>query len=129
MTVKFSVPSPSLNIIGSPRDMEFFQGLDLTLTCTIEVNPAVDSSVKVQSSWQRNETDLNNSNSRITISNATIVMLPSNYQATLRFNPMDLDDADIYYCTVDVMPQNETFIIGTTTSAVRNITDISSELM
>ena len=117
-----------MTVIGFPRDTDFFQGLDLSLVCDIYLSSAVDSPVTVQSSWQRNETHLgNNRDDQITVTNTTVALTSSNYQTLLRLNPVDLDDGGTYACVVTITPQNSTFITGTTASAIKNITDISSE--
>ena len=124
----FSVPPPILTITGSPRDADFFQGLDITFACNIELGSAVDSPIMVQSIWWKNDTVLESGDDdRITVTNATVVMPPSVYQTTVRFNPMDFDDADTYTCAVSVMPLNDTFIAGISESTSRNITNISSK--
>lgn len=98
------------------------------LSCNIELHSAVDSPIIVQSIWQKNKTQIGKgSNDRITVTNASISVPPYNYQTTLHFNPMDIEDADSYICTVTVTPQNETYITGTTVFVVRNITTIASE--
>ena len=126
----FTVPPPTLTITGSPRDTDFFQGLDITFACNIELSSGIDSPVVVESIWWKNETILESSNDdRITVNNATEVMLPSIYPTSVRLNPMDFDDADTYVCEVTVMPLNGTFIAGTSESTSRNITDISSKTL
>ena len=82
----------------------------------------------VQSIWWKNETALESGDDgRITVTNATVIMPPSIYQTTIRFNPMDFDDADTYTCAAIVTPQNGTFIGGISESTTRNITNISSK--
>ena len=126
----FTVPPPTLTITGSPRDTDFFQGLDITFACNIELSSGVDSPIVVESIWWKNETILeSSSDDRITVNNATEVMLPSVYQTSVRLNPMDFDDADTYVCEVTVMPLNGTFIAGISESTSRNITDISSKTL
>ena len=116
-----------MSISGSPRDADFFQGLDITFSCNIELNSAVDSPVMVQSIWWKNETVLESGDDdQITVTNATVVMPPSIYQTSIRFNPLDFNDADTYICAVTVMPLNDTFIGGISESTSRNITNISS---
>ena len=119
-----------MTITGSPRDTDFFQGLDITFACNIELSTSVDSPVVVQSIWWKNEKILErSSNDRITVNNAIEVMLPSVYQTSVRFNPMDFDDADTYTCAVTVIPLNDTFIAGISESTPRNITDILSKTL
>ena len=120
-----------LIIVGFPRDENFFQGLDLILTCNIELDSAVDSPVLVQSTWLRNGIEIDG-DSRITTINTTTEIPQSSYQTALRLNPMDINDVGTYNCTVTVMSHYEdgsSFVISTTVSTVRNITDISSEIV
>ena len=96
----------------------------------MELSTSVDSPVVVQSIWWKNEKILErSSNDRITVNNAIEVMLPSVYQTSVRFNPMDFDDADTYTCAVTVIPLNDTFIAGISESTPRNITDILSKTL
>ena len=118
-----------MTITGSPRDTDLFQGLDVTFACNIELSSAVDSPIMLQSSWQRNETILeSSSDDHITVTNTTAVMSPTVYQTTVRFNPLNLDDADTYTCAVTITPQNETFIAGISEFTTRSITGISSKI-
>ena len=117
-----------MTITGSPRDTDFFQGLDLTFTCSIELHSAVNTPVLVQSRWQRNATELEyGSDNGITVTNTTIVTPPSNYQTTLRLNPTDVVDTETYDCTVTITSQNVAFITGTSVSTSRNVTEVSSK--
>ena len=101
--------------------MSFFQGLDLTFTCSITLDEAVDTQVTVQGSWRRNGTEVaDGDDERIIIFNPPMDAPP--YQTTVRFNDINVSDAGLYECTVSVIPQNPTFITGTTSSNSRSIT-------
>ena len=115
------VPPPLMTISGSPRNTSFFQGLNLVFTCSIILDVAVDTSVTVQGTWNRNGTDLLNqlNEGRITISNPPL-MTPS-YQTTVSFSPLNVSDAGTYECNATVTPQDTTFVTGTTSSISRNI--------
>ena len=124
----FPVPSPTLTIIGSPRDTGFFRGLILTFTCLIEINPAVDTSVTVQGSWKRNGISLeSSSNGRITVINTGLAGSP--YQSQVRFNPTDLEDAGTYNCSARIIPQNSNLVLEATTFITRVITVLSKYCM
>ena len=114
-----------LTITGSPRDSNFFQGLDLTFTCDIELHSAVDSPVTVTGNWERNGTQLKDSASYTTVTNITVVTPPNRYQMAARFNPLNFDDSGTYTCVVTVMPHNTSYISGTLVSATRTITSLS----
>ena len=116
-----SVPPPILTITGSPRNTSFFQGLDLTFTCTITLDEVVDSPVTVRGSWNRNGTIVMDGadDGRITINNPLMSAAP--YQTTLRFNLLKISDAGTYKCVVTVTPQNTTFLATATASISRTI--------
>ena len=102
--------------------MSFFQGLDLTFTCSITLDEAVDTPVTVQGSWRRNGTELadGDDNERIIVSSPPMDAPP--YQTTVRFNLLSVSDAGMYECTATVTPQNTLFITGTNSSNSLSIT-------
>ena len=112
------VPHPMMTISGSPRNISFFQGLNLVFTCNIILNEAVDTSVTVQGTWNRNESELVNEE-RITISNPPLMMRL--YWITVSFSPLNVRDAGTYECNATVTPQDTTFVTGTTSSISRTI--------
>ena len=114
------IPPPPI-ISGFPRNTSFFQGLDLTFTCSITLGDVVDTPVTVQGIWNRNGAELTDGdeNGRITIVNPPMSSPP--YDITLRFNPLSVTDAGTYECDVTVTPQDTTFISTATTSNLRNI--------
>ena len=116
------VPPPVLTISGFPRNTSFFQGLDLTFTCSITLDEAVDTPVTVQGSWRRNGTELadGDDNERIIVSSPPMDAPP--YQTTVRFNLLSVSDAGMYECTATVTPQNTLFITGTNSSNSLSIT-------
>ena len=117
----YSVMPPPPIISGSPRNISFFQGLDLIFTCSITLGDVVDTPVTVQGIWNRNGTQLmdGDENGRITIVNPPMSSPP--YDITLRFNPLNVTDAGTYECDVTVTPQDTTFISTATTSNSRTI--------
>lgn len=122
------VPPPILTITGSPRDADFFQGLDLTFTCSAELQSTVDTPVTLMATWMRNDTKLVEDDGYMTVTNVTVAALPHTYLTTVRLNPIDFDDAGTYTCIVTVSADNTTFINGTTVSAMRTVTIISGTI-
>ena len=117
-----TVPPPTLVISGSPRNMDFFRGLDLTLTCSITLDEAVNTPVTVQGMWNRNGTALvdGTDDGRITVVNPAMTTPP--YQTTVRFNLLNNDtDTGLYECMATVNPANDTYITGNTATTSRNI--------
>ena len=114
------MPPPPI-ISGSPRNTSFFQGLNLTFTCSITLGNVVDTPVIVRGIWTRNGAERmdGDDNGRITINSPPMSSPP--YEVTLRFNPLDTTDNGIYKCEVTVTPQDTTFISTATTSNSRTI--------
>ena len=118
-----TVPPPTLVISGSPRNMDFFQSLDLTLTCSITLDEAVNTSVMVQGMWNRNGTELidGTDSGRITVDNPAMTTPP--YGTTVRLNPLNNNtDAGLYECMAMVDPVDDTYITGNTATTERNVT-------
>ena len=82
----------------------------------------MDTSVTVQGTWNRNESELVEqlNEGQITISNPSLNMPP--YQTTVTFFPLNVGDAGTYECNATVTPQDTTFVTGTTSSISRTIT-------
>ena len=120
------VPPPLLTVVGSPRDANFYQGLDLTFTCSAQLQSAVDTPVTVTATWMRNNTRLVEDNdSYVTLTDVAVAsVLPQTYLTIVRLNPMDFDDAGTFTCIVTVVPDNASFINGTTASATKTVTTV-----
>ena len=117
-----TVPPPLMVISGSPRNTTFFQGLNIVFICNIILDEAVDTSVTVQGTWNRNESELVDhlNLGRITVSNPPLTMPP--YQTTVTFIPLLVSDAGTYECNTTVTPQDTTFVTGMTSSISQTIT-------
>lgn len=74
-----------------------YTGTSVILTCTIELNGAVDSEVRVAGVWRRGGEVVNNS-SRVYVSPTTLVH-PSVFQMTISVSPLsDSMDSGQYSC-------------------------------
>ena len=104
---------------GSPLNEGFFDGLDITFTCSIALDSAVNTPVTVQGTWNRNGTNLTDVGNRITVMSIPMSMPP--YTTTVRLNPLRISDAGTYTCVVTVTPENDTYVTGTTYTVSRNI--------
>ena len=78
-----------------------------TLTCTIELDPAVDIAVFVSIEWMRLNVGLSDGNpSRIIkISNEI-------YQGTLTLNSLETSDSGNYTCTATVTPSDSFIFVN-----------------
>ena len=104
---------------GSPLNEGFFVGLDLTFTCSITLDSAVNTPVAVQGTWNRNGTNLTDDGNRITVMSVPMSMPP--YTTIVRLNPLIVNDTGTYTCVVTVTPENDTYVTGTTYAVSRNI--------
>ena len=120
------VPPPTLIIVGSPRDAGFFRGLVLTFTCTIGIDPSVDTDVTVEARWERNAGAQleSSSDGRITVINTGLGGVP--YRTQVRFNPTDFEDAGTYNCAARIIPQMPEFILEAVGAVTRTITVLSN---
>ena len=124
MCVLFLVPTPRLTIVGSPRDAGYFWGMIITFICIIEIDPAVDTGVTVEASWERNGTQLEySSDDRITVISTGLGSMP--YLTKVRFNTTDFEDAGTYNCTARIIPQMPEFILEETGFITRTVTVLS----
>lgn len=93
--------------------MTFLPGLVETFTCIVAVHPAVDTPVMVRGNWERNGTQLRDSDDgRVSVTSVFEAVAGSSgrYQITITFNPMTIDDNGIYRCPVAVTPQMSEFV-------------------
>ena len=106
----FIVPSPSVNVTNSSAT---YACTNFNLTCTIELNPAVDTPVVVNSTWH----------GPVMIPTGTRVIASepagtgARYQTTLMFRPLNTSDSGHYTCEVTVSPSPELQFITASTAA------------
>ncbi len=82
--------------ITSVPDRTLYTGEDVTLTCDITLDPAVDSEVAVTASWTRSGGPITAGVSDITGSGP--------YQSTLTLSSLTTSDSGDYTCTASVSP-------------------------
>ena len=109
MHVLFSaVPPPSVSVTNSS---DIYAGTNFNLTCTIELNTAVNTPVVVNSTWHgpmEIPTD-----TRVNASEPTGT--GAKYQTILMFRPLNTSDSGHYTCEATVSPSPESqFIIAST---------------
>ncbi len=91
----WSVPPLSVAVTASP-DRILYDGESVTLTCTITVDPAVDSAVAVTASWAGPGGAITDGVSGVTGSGP--------YQSTLTLSSLVTSDTGDYTCTASVEP-------------------------
>ena len=108
MFVTPTVPPPSINVTNSSST---YAGTNFNLTCTIELNTAVDTTVVVNSTWH----------GPVVIPTGTRVIASeptgtgARYQTTLMFHPLNTSDSGHYTCEVTVSPSPESQFITAST--------------
>ena len=95
----FTVPEPSVTLqLRDTTDAEILVGVDITLTCDIQLSEVliVDVNVSVMVEWHRDGSRLSDS-TRISITTTTA--RPSEVQSRLSFRPVVSSDSGRYRCT------------------------------
>ncbi len=81
-------------------DRTLYDGESVTLTCTITLDPAVDSVVAVAASWAGPDGGLLSNGARVTVSG---VIGSGPYQSTLTLSSLVTSDTGVYTCTASAV--------------------------
>ena len=103
-----TVPPPSVSVTNSSST---YAGTNFNLTCTIELNTAVDTPVVVNSTWH-GPVEIP-TGTRIIASEPTGTGI--RYQTILMFRPLNTSDSGNYACEVTVSPSPESQFITAST--------------
>ena len=87
------VPSPSVTLSRDPESGILRHGDNLTLTCTIQLDGAIDTGVVVTVVWTGNISPDN-----LTMNSDTV------YESTVTFSSLDTSNSGDYTCTATVSP-------------------------
>ena len=119
--VILAVPPPTLDITSS---RPAYNGTNFTLTCTITLNEAVDTSVNVVETWTKDDDSMTlESEDCIAISNANPTGDSNVYVTTLTFNPLgnEARHGGSYACNASIAPVSDSF--------VRGISDVTNDVL
>ena len=86
----------------------------LSLTCTTELDPAVDGGVTVESTWTGPGGAVLSSDGRVSISGGTDSTPP--YESTLNITSVESSDVGDYNCSVSVSPSS-VYVSGETSGS------------
>ena len=102
------VPPPTVTISALPSQVVPL-GSNLTLTCNIQLDPSVDSTVMVNSTWT--------APGGATLSGSNPSWTGSSYQSTLMLTSLGTGDAGNYICSAKALPTNNQFLLQTSAVA------------
>ena len=98
-----SVPPPTVTITAVTNQV-VIAGSNLTLTCNIQLDPSVDCTVMVNSTWT--------APGGATLSGSNPSWTGSSYQSTLMLTSLGTGNAGTYICGASVTPTNTQYITG-----------------
>ena len=90
------VPSPSVTLSRDPESGTLRHGDNLTLTCTIQLDGAIDTGVDVTVLWPLG--NISPDNPTPTMDSDTV------YESTVTFSSLETSDSGGYTCTATVSP-------------------------
>ena len=117
-----TVPQPTVSITPN-RTGVFYAGTPLTLTCSIQLNPAVDTTVMVNTTWSGLGSQAVSNGSRVSVSNL-LQRSAILYETTIHFIPLNTTDTGNYECeaTVTADPQSQFVTMSTADSDTHSVT-------
>ena len=110
----FTVPQPTVNITPN-RTGDLYAGTSLTLTCSIQLNPAVDTTVMVTRIWSGPRSQAVSNSSRVTVSNL-VQSSAILYETTIEFVPLNTTDSGNYMCEATVTPDPQSQFVTMSTA-------------
>ena len=117
-----TVPQPTVNITPN-RTGDLYAGTPLTLTCSIQLNPAVDTTVMVTRMWRGPRSQTISNSSHVTVSN--LVERPAFfYETTIQFSPLSTTDSGDYECEATVIPDPQSQFVNMSTTGSDTLTVI-----
>ena len=112
--ILFTVPQLTVNITPN-RTGVLYSGTPLTLTCSIQLNPAVDTPVMVTRMWRGPGSQVVSNSWRVTVSNllkrSTLL-----YETTIEFVPLSTIDSGDYECEATVTPDPQSQFVNMSTA-------------
>ena len=103
-----------VSITSVPENRTVFLTDALSLTCTTELDPAVDGGVTVESTWTGPGGAVLSSDGRVSISGGNDSTSP--YESTLSITSVESSDVGDYNCSVSVSPSS-VYVSGETSGS------------
>ena len=117
-----TVPQPTVNITLN-RTGVLYAGTPLTLTCSIQLNPAVDTTVMVTRMWREPASQTVSNSSHVTVSNL-VERGAFLYETTIQFVPLSTTDSGNYECEATVIPDPQSQFVNMSTTGNDTLTVI-----
>ena len=116
-----TIPPPTVTITGSPINTHYFSGLQLNLTCHIQLPMPRGYRVSVSFQWSKSGSILA-SNGRMSVDEGAVEAESFLYQSSLVFTSLDedLDDGN-YICSVTVNPIDTSNLLPVTVTASHTV--------
>ena len=122
----YTVPQPTVSITPNHSGV-LYAGTPLTLTCSIQLNPAVDTTVMATRMWRGPGSQVVSNSSRVTVSNL-LKRLTFVYETTIEFDLLSTTDSGNYECEATVTPDPQSqFVIMSTTGSDTHTIIVQSE--
>ena len=109
-----TVPQPTVSITPNHTGI-LYAGTPLTLTCSIQLNPAVDTTVMVTRMWRGPGSQVVSNSSHVTVSNL-LKRLTFVYETTIEFDLLSTTDSGNYECEATVTPDPQSQFVTTSTA-------------
>ena len=110
----FTVSQPTVSITPNYTGV-LYAGIPLTLTCSIQLNPAVDTTVMVTRMWRGPGSQGVSNSSRVTVSNL-LKRSAFLYKTTIEFDPLSTTDSGNYECEATVTPDPQLQFVNMSTT-------------
>ena len=121
-----TVPPPTISITPN-RTGVLYAGTPLTLTCSIQLNPAVDTTVMVDRMWSGSGSQAVSNGSHVTVSNL-VERSAIFYETIIQFVPLSITNSGDYNCGATVTPDPQSqFIIMSTAASDTHSVSVQSE--
>ena len=115
----FAVPPPLMRVVRTPNDTQLFTTFQLQLTCLVEVDPAVDTEVRVNNTWSGPSEEIS-SDSRITVDNVTMSLEDVAFKSSVHFSYLKCSDTGTYTCFSVVQPSVASLYVESSDSTSSN---------
>ena len=115
--ISLTVPPPTVTITSTPITTSYYAGTPLSLTCTVQLIPQVDTNVIFNSLWTGPGGQISSGVGRVSLSSGV-------NQTTVQFYPLNTTDTGVYNCSVSVSASGQQYV-DTSIAASSSITSIT----